>query len=95
MTDRNEQIKEFAAKNNLTEAEAQLVYGAGDPEQIMLNFAMLQEIKTGRVHDAKQVYETDLERQSQDLLHQADEALAAGDTAKSIRLRRQAFDKKK
>jgi hypothetical protein len=97
MTDRNEQIKEFAAKNNLTEAEATLVYGDGTADDFAKNFALLQEIKggqSGNQGNQGQTRETDLQRQAQDLIQKADEALRNGDTAKSISLRRQAFDTK-
>jgi len=96
MTDRNEQIKAFAEKNNLTPAEAELVYGTNsDPDEILKNYSLLQEIKTSKVRDSDQIRETDLEKQTMDLLNQADEALKAGNTARSISLRRQAFDKKR
>jgi regulator of RNase E activity RraA len=93
--EKEQAIKEFAAKHNLTIAEAGLVFGDGTEEDFARNFGFLQEVKTGKVRDADQVRETDLQKQAMDLLNQADEAMKAGDVNKSIRLRRQAFDKKK
>ncbi|MDD4274274.1 MAG: hypothetical protein PHG14_11170 [Desulfobacter postgatei] len=88
--EKEQAIKDFAEKNNLTEAEAALVYVDGDPEKTMLNFSTLKSVKTGKVRNADQIRNDDLAKQSNDLLAQADEALRAGDTYKSIHLRRMA-----
>ena len=88
--EKEQAIKDFAEKNNLTEAEAALVYVDGDPEQTMLNFSTLKSVKTGKVRDADQIRNDDLANQTNDLLAQADEALKAGNVYKSIHLRRMA-----
>lgn len=90
MEDREQQIKEFAEKNDLTEAEASLVYVDGDPEKTMLNFSTLKSVKTGKVRNADQIRDDDHVNQTNDLLAQANEALKAGDVYKSIHLRRMA-----
>jgi hypothetical protein len=92
MSDKNEMIKQFAADHNLSESEAILVYGTGEPDEIARNYSLLEEIKGGQSGDqGNQTRQTDLERQANDLFARAEEALKAGDTAKSISLRRQAY----
>ena len=88
--EKEQKIQEFAEKNGLTEAEAGLVYVDGDPEQTMLNFSTLKGVKVGKVKEADQLRNDDHVNQTNDLLAQANEALKAGDTYKSIHLRRMA-----
>ena len=94
MEDREQKIQEFAEKHNLTQAEAVLVYADGTEENIAANYALLQEIKTGKVHDDDQVRQSDLQKQAQELIAKADEMLAKGNVEASIRLRRQAHGMK-
>ena len=96
MSDKNEMIKQFAADHKLTESEAILVYGSGDPDEIARNYSLLEEIKTGKTDNGDQgnqgqIRETDLQKRAQDLLNKADEMMKAGNTAGSISLRRQAY----
>lgn len=98
-----EQIKEFAEKNKLTIPEATLIYGDGTEENIAVNFALLNEVKSGTgnqgnqgsgkpVDPAKKAQDQLIEAQR--LHNAADEMLSKGNVAASIRLRRQAYETK-
>jgi len=88
---REEKIKAFAEKHNLTQSEAELVYGNGTEEDFARNFAYLMEIK-GKQNpgsaDPVQQHENEVAR----LLEEADKALKQGDIASSVRLRRRAYE---
>jgi hypothetical protein len=94
----NEQIKQFAEKNNLTEAEATLVYGTGEEQEIARNFALLQEVKGGtgdqQNQSQSQTRANDPFVKAQELLNKADEMMRKGNIEQSIRLRRQAHGMK-
>jgi len=98
----NEQIKQFAEKNNLTEAEATLVYGTGEEQEIARNFALLQEVKGGsgdqnqgnQGQDNTPPRQNDTAKRATELHNKADEMMRKGNIEQSIRLRRQAHGMK-
>lgn len=97
-----EQIKEFAEKNKLTIPEATLIYGDGTEENIAVNFALLNEVKSGTGNqDNQDNQESDPAARAQDQLieaqrlhNAADEALKNGNVAASISYRRLAYETK-